>query len=85
MPYIPQHDREAAMREPSTPGELNYAITQLLIGYIQAAGGVSYTRINDCLGACEGAKLELYRRVAVPYENKQITKSGDVYPEEWTR
>lgn len=34
--------------------------------------------INDCIGACEGAKLEFYRRVASPYEDVKIKQNGDV-------
>jgi hypothetical protein len=40
-----------------------------------------YQAINDCLGALEGAKLELYRRVAAPYEDRKIQENGDVYSE----
>lgn len=31
-------------------------------------------------GAIECAKLEFYRRVAAPYEDKKIAENGDVYP-----
>lgn len=65
--------------EVKTAGELNYAITSLLIGYIENKGYLSYALINDCLGACYGAAQEFYRRVAVPYENKKIAENGDVY------
>jgi len=47
--------------------------------------GLSYTFINDCVGALEGAKLELYRRVASPYEDKKIAENGDVYPLDLTQ
>lgn len=30
-------------------------------------------------GALAGAKLEFYRRVAVPYENAKMAEHGDVY------
>jgi len=38
-----------------------------------------YQNINDLLGALEGAKLELYRRVAAPYEDEKVESNGDVY------
>lgn len=81
MPYISKDDRQRApdpRYAPQTPGELNYAITLLIIEYLQRKGK-SYTFINDCLGALEGAKLEFYRRVVVPYENAKMAENGDVY------
>ena len=82
MPYITQEARdELALREPETPGELNYAISVLLGQYLltKEADGLSYQTINDILGALEGAKLEFYRRIAVPYEDTKIDANGDVY------
>ena len=78
MPYIKQEDRARAWREPQSPGELNFAITCRLQDYITRKG-LSYTAINDVLGAIEGAKLEFYRRVVVPYEDEKIKENGDVY------
>jgi len=34
--------------------------------------------MNDAIGALEGAKLELYRRVISKYEDKKIMENGDV-------
>lgn len=62
------------------PGELNYLITQMLTRYFHRTGGANYQAINDILGALEGAKLEFYRRVAVPYEQMKMEENGDVYP-----
>lgn len=86
MPYIKQEDRDilASLDGPLsysvTPGELNYEITLLLDEYIRN-NGLKYQKINDCLGALEGAKLEFYRRVAVPYEEIKLCENGDVYSE----
>ncbi len=33
------------------------------------------------MGALEGSKLEFYRRIAAPYENKKMKENGDVYEE----
>lgn len=63
----------------STPGELNFALTAQCIDYLLFKG-LSYQAINDVVGALEGAKLEFYRRIAVPYESKKIGLNGDVYP-----
>lgn len=82
MPYIKQSDREyikpGSEFTPALPGDLNYQITCVIRTYIQV-NGLSYQRINDVLGALEGAKLEFYRRVAVPYEELKMQENGDVY------
>lgn len=83
MPYIEADDRDAlepkSKAEPTKTGELNYQITMLLVNYTQKHG-LSYGTVNDVLGALEGAKLEYYRRVAVPYEQRKFSENGDVYP-----
>ncbi len=87
MPYIQKPIRDmmvtARIHDPDVAGELNFAITKLLVQYWQDACrttvGGSYQAINDILGALEGAKLEFYRRVAVPYEERKIKENGDVY------
>jgi hypothetical protein len=87
MPYIEKKYREAILErklgelehiERFTPGDLNYILTIVLSAYIRRKG-LSYTTLNDILGAFEGAKLEYYRRVAVPYENPKLAENGDVY------
>lgn len=80
MPYIEPTDRTRAELLPRTPGELNFAITKIIGDYV-ALKGVTYTFMNDCLGALEGAKLEFYRRVVTPYEDAKRATNGDVYPE----
>ena len=79
MPYITEVKRIylANLPEPKTAGELNYMITVLIRDYFNAKH--DYQGINDIVGALEGAKLEFYRRIAVPYENDKIAANGDVY------
>jgi hypothetical protein len=81
MPYIKQPIREVLANEPTAmnAGELNYLFTTLINRYLSS--GLSYQRINDIMGALEGAKLEMYRRVAVPYEEIKLQENGDVYDE----
>lgn len=83
MPYIKQQDKDRLSNgdEPQNAGELNYAFTLAAIHYIEKMG-LSYTHINDVLGALTGARDEFYRRVAVPYENRKVITNGDVYPSE---
>ena len=81
MPYIKSEDR-ARIDDggaPKTAGELNYAITRIVDDFLVQKGGVRYAHINEVIGALECAKLELYRRIAAPYEDKKISEAGDVY------
>jgi hypothetical protein len=80
MPYIPHDQRADAEFRPVTPGHLNFAITRLMIDYLYRRPQPCYTDLNDCLGALEGAKLEFYRRVVVPFEEDKKATNGDVYP-----
>lgn len=81
MPYITQEQRELfndPATKPTHPGELNYLITKLVDSFL-VRSGVSYTSINAVIGALECAKLELYRRVASPYEDNKARVNGEVY------
>ena len=90
MPYVDQeardrlrlyadHGAEGIKLVADTPGELNYCITRLIMAYLRRKAPWGYQHVNDALGALEGAKLELYRRVAAPYENDKAVQHGDVY------
>ena len=81
MPYIKPDRRKALAKlaQPENAGELNYLFSRIVTDYL-IVQGQDYQHINDCIGALEGAKLELYRRVAVPYEDGKIKINGDVYP-----
>ena len=81
MPYITAEARDRLEQggRPETAGELNYAITRLVDEYLIQQGGIRYAHLNEVIGVLECAKLELYRRLAAPYEDKQMAKSGDVY------
>ena len=81
MPYIHPSRRDDIDHggAPATPGELNYLFTSQAVRYLRLTG-ISYTSINDVIGALECCKLELYRRLAAPYEDDAIVRNGDVYP-----
>jgi hypothetical protein len=51
----------------------------LVDGYLINKGPLRYAHLNEVIGAIECAKLELYRRVAAPYEDLKISEAGDVY------
>ncbi len=81
MPYVSQESRARLniLRPPVmlTPGELNYCITQLVLAFLQAEP--TYAEMNAAIGALECAKLELYRRMVAPYEDKKCVENGEVY------
>ena len=87
MPYIkPGRRKELRSYDFGTflaenAGELNYQITTLIINYwlYCTQKTKNYQRINDIIGALEGAKLEFYRRIVANYENQKIIENGDVY------
>ena len=81
MPYITADARTRIEggTEPVTPGELNYAITRLVDDYLIQKGGIRYAHVNEVIGVLECAKLELYRRIAAPYEDQKLSETGDVY------
>lgn len=81
MPYIDMKSRKKLQNgeSPSNPGELNYLISDLVDNYLISKGGIRYANINEIIGVLECAKLELYRRIAAPYEDSKCIESGEVY------
>lgn len=80
MPYINQTEKEDIDNGdfPISVGQLNYCITKLCDGFLNL-GHKKYKDYNDVVGVLESAKLEFYRRMVVPYEDKKINENGDVY------
>lgn len=83
MPYIAQEAQVEIDngRSPWNSGELTYALQQVLKRYLKGTG-LRYAHLAECLGALEGAKLDLIDRVIVPYEHKKREENSDVWPEE---
>tara|TARA_X000001382_G_C3140129_1_gene169281 strand:+ start:524 stop:820 length:297 start_codon:yes stop_codon:yes gene_type:complete len=90
MPYITQEDRTSTENElfdealqfvPNNAGELNFLVSTLIDNYL-TENGVRYRHINEMIGALECCKLELYRRIASPYEDVVMAKNGDAYTQE---
>ena len=90
MPYIRQEDRakfhlhadhgaEGIKLVAENAGELQYCIAVLVKAYLIRKAPFRYQELNDVIGALEGAKLELYRRVVGPYEDVKCIQNGDVY------
>jgi hypothetical protein len=60
-------------------GLLNYACTRLALRVVrQQFGAMRYWLIALITGTFKNISDEFYRRVGVPYENRQIVKNGDV-------
>jgi hypothetical protein len=60
-------------------GLLNYACTRLALAVIRRRfGRLRYWLIAALSGVFQNIALEFYRRVATPYEDRQMEFSGDV-------
>lgn len=81
MPYVDAAARQRLEQggAPQNAGELNYAISRLVDEYLRGLGPLRYAQLNEVVGALECAKLELYRRIAAPYEDRKRGDHGDVY------
>ena len=91
MPYITQEARKVlnehfqiqklldaiANYNPSDliTGNLNYIITSIIHSWIKR-NGLQYENINAAIGVLDCAKMELYRMIAAPYENKKKAENG---------
>ena len=88
MPYILKKDRiqysEAIINlvdilkktpEADRDGHINYVVTVLLKNLYDPP---KYLRYNKAIGVLECIKLEFYRRIVAPYEDKKIKENGDV-------
>ncbi len=80
MPYITSDRRIqlATGLTPNEPGDLNFLFSKLIDKYI-TFHGKSYKAINDVVGALECCKLEVYRRIAAPYEDIKVQQNSDVF------
>jgi len=80
MPYIAPYQRKQVTEShsPENVGELNFLISKLVHSYLERNGGVSYTALNAVIGVLECAKLECYRMLAAPYEDKKALENGPV-------
>ena len=86
MPYIKPESRDKFSKTLSafyntkdglTTGDLNFLLSSMMSMLV--SDSVTYTKINNLIGVLECVKLELYRRIATPYEDEKIDENGDVY------
>ena len=88
MPYLDDEKKnkftevlvnlESILEFENFEGELNYIISQLANLYLLNQG-VCYKNLNTIIGSIECSKIEIYRRVAAPYEDIKIKENGDVF------
>lgn len=70
---------EANGHDAAFAGLVNYSVTCLAPKVLRLQfGAIRYWMIATLTGTFHNIADEFYRRIAVPYENKQIEKSGDV-------
>lgn len=87
MPYIESKVERRIIDQVADPilfskkGNLNYFLCKLFLAICDEYG-MSYGTAKDFIGEIECAKMELYRRWVVPYENKKMKENGDVNGEE---
>lgn len=84
MPYIDKVRRQIidpmlkdVKVEDMGAGELNYTITSLCHRWISRKG-LKYINLATVFGVLITALLELYRRIAAPYEDIKIVENGSV-------
>jgi hypothetical protein len=70
---------EDASYDGAFTGLLNYACTRLALAVVRCRfGHLRYWLIASVSGVFQNIAAEFYRRVAVPYEDRQMEQSGDV-------
>ena len=82
MPYIKLEERQrldwivdnliAAIDSQGMTGNLNYVLFRIAKRYCKR-----YKDYAAFIGEIEACKLEIYRRLAAPYEDKKIDENGD--------
>ena len=85
MPYIKEEDRinfnevelELSEAGVKTAGEVQYLIALIVKEYLSDKE-LRYQQLNDVMGALSGAQQEFYREVVAPYEDRCITKNGEI-------
>jgi hypothetical protein len=73
------HDAQGMGYDGAFAGLLNYTCTRLALKVVrQRFGAIRYWIIAILTGTFKNIADEFYRRIAEPYENRQIETSGDV-------
>ena len=85
MPYLDVERRNSLFSDsrstPQVGGDLNFLVADLVNDFL-TEHGLNYANLNTAIGALECCKLEIYRRIVVPYEDTKIFWNGDVFSKE---
>jgi len=84
MPYIQKFKKDILSRKiknlmkdhMDTPGEVTFAIYKIILEYSKK--NPCYSTFAICTGILDCTKLEFYRKIVAPYEEKKIKENGDV-------
>ncbi len=88
MPYVLPEVRERLDKDilsAQNPGELGYTVAMLIDAYIfrnsrdPEKPEFWFKDVAELMGTIESIKMEVYRRVVVPYENYQLNRAGDCF------
>ena len=85
MPYVDKATRarlgnpHSRTSDAQNAGQLTYNLQQELLRFIEA-NGLKYQTLAECLGALEGAKIDLQERIIKPYEERKRIENNDVWP-----
>lgn len=89
MPYIKKEEREKFEKpvkeliellkkdEENLAGNMNYLVYRIVKG----VNPKRYKNWNEIIGFLECCKMEIYRRLIGPYEDKKIEENGDIVEE----
>jgi len=69
--YLRSYDKDIG-------GIINYIITRVTTEALLPKEGMSYKAGSNMIKELECSKLEIYRRLVAPYEDKCIVKNGDL-------
>lgn len=59
-------------------GELTYVLTKLIVTNWHSGEG-NYAALCQIIGALECTKMQFFKEIVVPYEEKKKQLNGDVY------
>lgn len=83
MPYIKENDRDffnpsldEIVDSIQNPGDVCYCVYYMLKKVFEK--DKKFKTISSLIGEIECAKMEFYRRIVVPYEDKKIIENGDI-------
>lgn len=91
MPYLSSEKIRARLEKRANAlgndcgsgGELNFAVTKVLLAYLGAPDSLApagYEDYAEIVATLECVKLEFYRRAVAVYEHGKMIEHGDVYP-----